>query len=66
MNDKEQNTGVAEREIDLIDMVSKLWASRRFILKWVGYAAVLGLVVAFSIPARIQCFGQNGRRRFQR
>lgn len=51
MNDKEQNTGVAEREIDLIDMVSKLWASRRFILKWVGYAAVLGLVVAFSIPA---------------
>lgn len=45
----ESNAG-DEQEIDLLELARKLWASRRFILKWSGIAAIVGLVVAFSIP----------------
>ncbi len=38
-------------DIDLIELVKKIWAGRRFIIKWVGISAVAGLVVGFSIPA---------------
>lgn len=48
-NTKEENTG--GREIDLMELVKKVWAVRRFIIKWTVTAAVVGLVVAFSIPA---------------
>lgn len=39
-----------EEEIDLLEIASKLWKSRRTIFKYCGIAAVIGLVVAFSIP----------------
>lgn len=39
-----------EQEIDLIELAQKVWASRRLILKVCGIAALVGLVVAFSIP----------------
>ncbi len=39
-----------EQEIDLLELARKLWDSRRFILKWCGIAAIVGVVVAFSIP----------------
>ncbi len=39
-----------EKEIDIVEILSKLWASRITIAKWAGIAAVIGLVVAFSIP----------------
>ena len=38
-------------EIDLLEIARKLWARRRFIFKWTGVAAVVGLVVGFSIPS---------------
>lgn len=39
-----------EQEIDLLELASKLWDSRRLIIKWAIWGAVIGLVVAFSIP----------------
>lgn len=39
-----------ENEIDLLELAMKLWAQRKKILKWCGIGAVLGIIVAFSIP----------------
>lgn len=39
-----------EQEIDLLELARKLWDSRKTILKWGAIGAVVGLVVAFSIP----------------
>lgn len=39
-----------EQEIDLLELAQKVWAERKFILKFCGYAALIGLVIAFSIP----------------
>lgn len=39
-----------EQEIDLLELLQKLWAGRRLIIKWCAVGAVVGLVVAFSIP----------------
>ena len=46
----EQNMPVEEDEIDLIELARKLWAEKKLVLKWCGVAAVLGIVIAFSIP----------------
>lgn len=39
-----------EQEIDLIELAQKVWAGRKLVFKACGIAAVIGLVVAFSIP----------------
>ena len=39
-----------ELEIDLMEYVRKLWAARKLLLKVAGIAALVGLVIAFSIP----------------
>jgi uncharacterized protein involved in exopolysaccharide biosynthesis len=39
-----------EKEIDLLALGKKLWDRKKFILKVMGIGAVIGLVVAFSIP----------------
>ena len=39
-----------EQEIDLIELAQKVWASRKLVFKVCGYAVLVGLVVAFSIP----------------
>lgn len=39
-----------EQEIDLLELLQKLWAGRRLILKWCAVGAAVGLVIAFSIP----------------
>ena len=39
-----------EQEIDLIELAQKVWASRKLVFKACGYAVLVGLVVAFSIP----------------
>lgn len=39
-----------EQEIDLLELLQKLWAGRRLIFKWCAVGAVVGLVIAFSIP----------------
>ena len=37
-------------EIDIMALVRKLFSNWKQLLKWVGIAAVIGIVVAFSIP----------------
>lgn len=39
-----------DMEIDLVDLFRQLWQSRLFIVKAAGIGAVIGLIVAFSIP----------------
>ena len=39
-----------EQELDLIELAQKVWASRKLVFKACGIAALVGLVVAFSIP----------------
>lgn len=39
-----------EAEIDLLELAGRLWDNRRKILRWCGIGAVIGLIVAFSIP----------------
>lgn len=46
-----ENTGSSrENEIDLLELAQKVWAERWLIVKWCAVAALVGLVVAFSIP----------------
>lgn len=49
-NDIQPQYNAEEQEIDLMELAMKLWAERKMILKWCGWAALVGLVVAFSIP----------------
>lgn len=39
-----------EKEIDLLELAAKLWQQRRKLLIWSICGAVVGLVIAFSIP----------------
>ncbi|MBD5356266.1 MAG: chain-length determining protein [Bacteroides sp.] len=39
-----------EKEIDLLELASKLWAQRKKIIIWCVCGAILGLIIAFSIP----------------
>lgn len=39
-----------EQEIDLLELLQKLWAGRRLIIKWCMIGAIAGLVIGFSIP----------------
>ena len=39
-----------ELEIDLMEYVRKLWAARKLLLKAAGIGALVGLIIAFSIP----------------
>lgn len=38
------------QETDLLELVSNLWNSRKLFVRNIGIAAVIGLIVAFSIP----------------
>ncbi len=39
-----------EKEIDLLELATKLWQRRKTLIKWSIVGAVAGLIVAFSIP----------------
>lgn len=39
-----------ESEIDIMELISKLWKKRTMIIKWCIAGAVIGLVVGFSLP----------------
>ena len=39
-----------EKEIDLVDLARQLWKQRKKLMIWSGCAAILGLIIAFSIP----------------
>lgn len=46
---KNMNEG-EEKEIDLLELASTLWKQRRKLITWSVCGAIIGLVVAFSIP----------------
>ena len=39
-----------ESEIDIMELISKLWKRKSMIIKWCIAGAIVGLVVGFSIP----------------
>ena len=39
-----------DQEIDIMELISKLWKKRAMIIKWCIAGAIVGLVVGFSIP----------------
>lgn len=45
-----ETTQTEEHELDLMEIAGTLWDNRRKIIKWGIFGAILGLVVAFSIP----------------
>lgn len=47
--DKKVNDG-EEKEIDLLELAAKLWQQRKKLAVWSVCGALIGLVVAFSIP----------------
>ena len=50
-NIEPQNLEEEYDEIDIMELLRKLFKDWKLILKWCGIAAVVGLVIAFSIPA---------------
>lgn len=42
--------GDDEKEIDLFELAMKLWAQRKRLIIWSAVGALIGLVIAFSIP----------------
>lgn len=50
MEDKQPGVDTNSSEIDLLDLVKKLWAKRIYLIKAAGVGAIVGLIIAFSIP----------------
>ena len=53
MSKKELNTSNPQKEnqeIDLMELAQRVWAERKLIFKWCGIAALIGLIIGFSIP----------------
>ncbi len=50
MQEENHNIENEEQEIDLLELASKIWDARKTIFKWGAIGAVVGLVIAFSIP----------------
>ncbi|MDE6294613.1 MAG: chain-length determining protein, partial [Muribaculaceae bacterium] len=51
-----QGTANNGQGIDLVEIALKIWRQRKRVLIWCGVAAVLGLIVAFSIPKEYSSF----------
>ena len=51
MNSSQQTHSEAEDQIDIIALISKVWAGRKFIIKSAVIAAVIGVLVAISTPS---------------
>lgn len=52
MDEEQLNKSVRpqEEEIDLIELALKVWTERKWVLKCCGFAVIVGLIIAFSIP----------------
>lgn len=50
MTEQNYNNIPEEQEIDIMELISKLWKRRKMIIKWCVAGAIIGLVVGFSIP----------------
>lgn len=49
-NNTERPREDEELEIDLMEYVRKLWAARKMLLKVAGIGAIVGVIIALSIP----------------
>ena len=50
MQENKINNNIEEQEIDIMELVAKLWKNRKMILIWCAVGAFIGLVAGFSIP----------------
>lgn len=50
MTEQNYNNIPEEQEIDIMELISKLWKKRMMIIKWCVVGAIIGLVAGFSIP----------------
>lgn len=50
MQENNYNNLPDEQEIDIMELVAKLWKNRKKIIKWCAVGAFIGLVAGFSIP----------------
>ena len=50
MQDNNYTNLPEEQEIDIMELVAKLWKNRKMIIKWCVVGAIIGLVAGFSIP----------------
>lgn len=49
-NAPQRNSQEEESEIDIMELVTKLWKRRKMIIKWCIGGAIVGLIVGFSLP----------------
>ncbi len=47
----EEKTTKEPEEIDLLELVQKVWSKRKTVFKWTAIGALAGLIIGFSIPA---------------
>lgn len=50
MTEQNYNNIPEEQEIDIMELISKLWKKRMMIIKWCVAGAIIGLIAGFSIP----------------
>ena len=50
MNNSQQIHSEAEDQIDIISLISKVWAGRKFIIKSAVIASIIGVLIAISTP----------------
>lgn len=50
MQENNYNNLPDEQEIDIMELVAKLWKNRKKIIRWCAVGAFIGLVAGFSIP----------------
>ncbi|EGK02958.1 MULTISPECIES: Wzz/FepE/Etk N-terminal domain-containing protein [Dysgonomonas] len=48
--EEKKNNITEDKEIDLLELASKLWKNKKFILKMLSVGVILGLIVALSKP----------------
>ncbi len=49
-NNPNLNPEIEEEEIDIMELLAKLWSRRKMILKWCIGGAIVGLIIGFSLP----------------
>ncbi len=49
-NQNQQPEGSDKKEIDWLDLIYQIWSIRKQIIKWSAVGALVGIIIAFSIP----------------
>ncbi len=50
MQENQNNQYIDDQEIDIMELISKLWKNKTMIIKWCVAGAIIGLIAGFSIP----------------